>query len=53
MKTRLEELDNQIYSIYRKAYDDNPSNTLVRLNPDLGVLGELWKEWDTLMEKEA
>lgn len=53
MTTKVEELDAKIYAVYRKAYDDNPANSIVRLDPTVGILGELWAEWDRAVETEV
>lgn len=49
----IAEVDEQIYAIYRKAYEDNRTNQIIRLDPDKGVLGELWRRWDLLHEERA
>ena len=49
----LEALDEAIYSVYRKAYDDNRTATLIRLDPTVGELGALWAEFDRLVAQEV
>lgn len=49
VEERLKELDAQIEAIYLRAYLDNRTGRLVRLDPNSGTLGALWLEWDTLM----
>lgn len=46
---RLTQIDNEIYDIYRDAYDRTPVGKIVRLQPDTGRLGALWREWDSLV----
>lgn len=51
--TKVGELDAKIYAVYRKAYEDNPANSIVRLDPNSGILGDLWAEWDRAVETDV
>ena len=48
-KARLAEVEDLIEDIYRRAYKDAPT---VRLDPNKGVLGQLWAEFDWLIAKK-
>lgn len=48
--TKIEELDAKINAVYMKAYNDNRTADIVRLDPDTGILGQLWAEFDKEVE---
>ena len=46
MTTKIEELDAKINAVYMRAYNDNPTADIFRLDPESGILGGLWAEFD-------
>lgn len=50
----LQDIEDAIENIYREAYQayaDGRLRDLPRLDPSVGVLGELWSQFDRLVSK--